>query len=202
MPPALTPRVPAAADVVVDGNLNTVVAGGALFLGAHSSVAPRRPQEHLKPILEKFCFTPHVESGCLAGNTALQEELQLCRGEACTHHLRPRVLLPGPVPVSGSWELVASPSAPSQPLFPVEPKPAPSGPPGLAPAHSRSLQRGQAWPLLPVPPASCPQGQPPAEPVGGGRGRELGDAARDIRAPNPPSGAHASGRGPEADPGA
>uniref|UniRef100_A0A8D0N571 Fatty acid synthase n=1 Tax=Sus scrofa TaxID=9823 RepID=A0A8D0N571_PIG len=71
-----------AADVVVDRNLNTVVAGGALFLGAHSSVAPRRPQEHLKPILEKFCFTPHVESGCLAGNTALQEELQLCRGLA------------------------------------------------------------------------------------------------------------------------
>uniref|UniRef100_A0A8D1BP89 Fatty acid synthase n=1 Tax=Sus scrofa TaxID=9823 RepID=A0A8D1BP89_PIG len=71
-----------AADVVVDRNLNIVVAGGALFLGAHSSVAPRRPQEHLKPILEKFCFTPHVESGCLAGNTALQEELQLCRGLA------------------------------------------------------------------------------------------------------------------------
>uniref|UniRef100_A0A8C3WD43 Fatty acid synthase n=1 Tax=Catagonus wagneri TaxID=51154 RepID=A0A8C3WD43_9CETA len=70
------------ADVVVDRSLNSVVAGGALILGAHSSLAPRRHQEQLKPTLEKFCFTPYVEDGCLAGSMALQEELQLCVGLA------------------------------------------------------------------------------------------------------------------------
>nr|4PIV_A Chain A, Fatty acid synthase [Homo sapiens]4PIV_B Chain B, Fatty acid synthase [Homo sapiens] len=32
------------------------------------------------PILEKFCFTPHTEEGCLSERAALQEELQLCKG--------------------------------------------------------------------------------------------------------------------------
>ncbi|KAI5764340.1 FASN protein [Gulo gulo luscus] len=70
------------ADVVVSSCLNSTVAGGALISGLHASVAPRRQQEQLAPILEKFCFTPHVEGGLLAGDTTLQEELQLCRGLA------------------------------------------------------------------------------------------------------------------------
>ncbi|XP_032285376.1 fatty acid synthase [Phoca vitulina] len=70
------------ADVVVSSCLNHMVAGGALISGLHTSVAPRRQQEQLAPILEKFCFTPYVEGGLLAGNAALQDELQLCRGLA------------------------------------------------------------------------------------------------------------------------
>ena len=54
------------------------MAGGVYISRIHTSVAPRHQQEQLVPILEKFCFTPHVETGCLAGNLALQEELQLC----------------------------------------------------------------------------------------------------------------------------
>ncbi|XP_059765124.1 fatty acid synthase [Balaenoptera ricei] len=70
------------ADVVVNRCLNSIVAGSVHISRLHASVAPRRQQEQLAPILEKFCFTPHVESGCLAGSLALQEELQLCRGLA------------------------------------------------------------------------------------------------------------------------
>uniref|UniRef100_A0A452SJH0 Fatty acid synthase n=1 Tax=Ursus americanus TaxID=9643 RepID=A0A452SJH0_URSAM len=70
------------ADVVVSSCLNSTAAGGVLISGLHASVAPRRQQEQLAPSLEKFCFTPHVEGGLLAGNAALQEELQLCRGLA------------------------------------------------------------------------------------------------------------------------
>lgn len=66
----------------VSSCLNSTVAGGALILGLHASVAPRRQQEQHAPILEKFSFTPYMEGGVLAGNAALQEELQLCRGEA------------------------------------------------------------------------------------------------------------------------
>ncbi|KAK2504120.1 hypothetical protein MC885_011188 [Smutsia gigantea] len=71
-----------AADVVVDRCLSCMVAGGVRFSWIHTSAAPRRQQEQLAPILEKFCFTPHMEDGCLAGSSALQEELQLCRGLA------------------------------------------------------------------------------------------------------------------------
>ncbi|XP_058417917.1 fatty acid synthase isoform X1 [Diceros bicornis minor] len=71
-----------AADVVVDSCLSRTLAGGAIVSRVHTSVAPRRQQEQLTPILEKFCFTPHVEGACLAGSAALQEELQLCRGLA------------------------------------------------------------------------------------------------------------------------
>ncbi|KAF5912949.1 hypothetical protein HPG69_012638 [Diceros bicornis minor] len=74
--------VPTAADVVVDSCLSRTLAGGAIVSRVHTSVAPRRQQEQLTPILEKFCFTPHVEGACLAGSAALQEELQLCRGLA------------------------------------------------------------------------------------------------------------------------
>ncbi|KAL0595770.1 Fatty acid synthase [Plecturocebus cupreus] len=68
------------ADVVVSRCLKTTVAGGVHLSQLHASVAPRRQQEHHTPILEKFCFTPHVEDGCLSGNAALKEELQLCKG--------------------------------------------------------------------------------------------------------------------------
>ncbi|XP_054986055.1 fatty acid synthase [Sorex araneus] len=70
------------ADVLVDNCLGTTVAGGVLISRLHASPAPRRQQEQLAPVLEKFLFTPHVEDGCLAGSTALQEELQHCRGLA------------------------------------------------------------------------------------------------------------------------
>lgn len=68
------------ADVMVDSVLDCTVAGGVLFSRVHTSVAPRRPQDQLIPILEKFCFSPYVEDGCLTGNTALEEQLQLCKG--------------------------------------------------------------------------------------------------------------------------
>uniref|UniRef100_A0AAN0MN29 Fatty acid synthase n=1 Tax=Bubalus bubalis TaxID=89462 RepID=A0AAN0MN29_BUBBU len=70
------------ADVVINRCLDATVAGGVYISRIHTSVAPRHQQEQLVPILEKFCFTPHVETGCLAGNLALQEELQLCVGLA------------------------------------------------------------------------------------------------------------------------
>lgn len=70
------------ADVVVDRCLSCTVAGGARISWLHTSVAPRRQQEQVAPVLEKLCFTPHMEDGCLAGSSALQEELQLCRGLA------------------------------------------------------------------------------------------------------------------------
>ncbi|XP_012511898.1 PREDICTED: fatty acid synthase [Propithecus coquereli] len=71
-----------AVDVVVNSCLNSMVAGGAHIMGLHASAAPRRQQEQLAPTVEKFCFTPHVEDGCLSASTALQEELQLCKGLA------------------------------------------------------------------------------------------------------------------------
>ncbi|XP_036124153.1 fatty acid synthase [Molossus molossus] len=69
-------------DVTVSSCLNSAVAGGVLMSRQHSSAAPRRQQDQLAPVLEKFCFTPHVEGRCLAGNAALEEELQLCCGLA------------------------------------------------------------------------------------------------------------------------
>lgn len=73
--------VPAAVGVVVDRCLNSTAAGGVLISRVHTSVAPRK-QEQLVPTLEKFCFTPHVEDGCLADSADLQEQLLLCKGEA------------------------------------------------------------------------------------------------------------------------
>ncbi|XP_039332582.1 fatty acid synthase [Saimiri boliviensis] len=67
------------ADVVVSRCLKTTVAGGVRLFLLHASAAPRR-QEQQAPVLEKFCFTPHVEDECLSGNAALKEELQLCKG--------------------------------------------------------------------------------------------------------------------------
>lgn len=80
--PALTQPFSAAVNVLVNSCLNSTVAGGVLISGLHASMAPRRQQEQFAPILEKFCFTPHTEEGLLAGDAALQEGLQLCRGEA------------------------------------------------------------------------------------------------------------------------
>uniref|UniRef100_A0ABI7YC33 Fatty acid synthase n=1 Tax=Felis catus TaxID=9685 RepID=A0ABI7YC33_FELCA len=71
-----------AVNVLVNRCLNSTVAGGVLVSGLHASMAPRRQQEQFAPILEKFCFTPHTEEGLLAGDAALQEGLQLCRGLA------------------------------------------------------------------------------------------------------------------------
>lgn len=67
--------------VVTSSALNITTAGGVVLSGLHGAAAPRR-QEPQAPILEKFCFTPHVEVGCLADSVALQEELQLCSGLA------------------------------------------------------------------------------------------------------------------------
>lgn len=99
---------PAVADVVVSSCLNHMVAGGALISGLHTSVAPRRQQEQLAPILEKFCFTPYVEGGLLAGNAALQDELQLCRGEA-------QPLPCAPASIGGLWQKGVS-QLPTQPF--------------------------------------------------------------------------------------
>lgn len=120
--PTLTQHVPAVADVVVNRYLNSIVAGSVHISRLHASVAPRRQQEQLAPVLEKFCFTLHVESGCLAGSLALQEELQLCRGEACAHPLHPGVQLPVPVPSLAKGSSSPPLIAPSQPLLHVEPK--------------------------------------------------------------------------------
>ncbi|XP_037013862.2 fatty acid synthase [Artibeus jamaicensis] len=70
-----------AVDVVVSRCLNSTAAGGVLISRVHTTAAPRK-QEQLVPTLEKFCFTPHVEEGCLAGSAALQKQLLLCKGLA------------------------------------------------------------------------------------------------------------------------
>ncbi|XP_042639485.1 fatty acid synthase [Orycteropus afer afer] len=73
-----------AAAVVVNSYLRSVAAGGAVISRLHSSLAPRRQQEQLTPVLEKFCFTPHLETECLADSEALRAELRLCTGLAQT----------------------------------------------------------------------------------------------------------------------
>ncbi|XP_036924219.1 fatty acid synthase [Sturnira hondurensis] len=70
-----------AVNVVVSRCLNSTAAGGVLISRVHTTSAPRK-QEQLSPTLENFCFTPHVEEGCLAGSVALQKQLQLCKGLA------------------------------------------------------------------------------------------------------------------------
>ncbi|XP_074080916.1 fatty acid synthase [Macrotis lagotis] len=67
-------------DVWVDSCLSNTMAGGVLITRLHASVAPRKQQEHHMPILEKFCFVPHLESDCLSDNAKLQGELQQCKG--------------------------------------------------------------------------------------------------------------------------
>lgn len=74
--------VPTVVSLTWDRCLNRMVAGAVLLSGVQTTGAMRRPQAQLTPVLEKMCFTPHMEGGCLAGSPALEEELQLCRGEA------------------------------------------------------------------------------------------------------------------------
>lgn len=85
--PAVLMVCPAVADVVVNRPLNTMVAGGVRIMQLHTTAAPRRQHEQLTPILEKFCFTPHLETGCLSQSTELQEELELCKGEPQGPHV-------------------------------------------------------------------------------------------------------------------
>lgn len=73
---------PQVADVLVDNCLDTTMAGGVLIMQMHASVAPRKQEQALAPVLEKYLFTPHMEDNCLATSTSLQEELQHCRGLA------------------------------------------------------------------------------------------------------------------------
>ncbi|VTJ57756.1 Hypothetical predicted protein [Marmota monax] len=81
------------ADMVVDHHLKTVVAGGVHIMQLHTTAAPRRQHEQLTPILEKFCFSPHLETGCLSQRAELQEEMQLCKGLA--QALQARAAQPG-----------------------------------------------------------------------------------------------------------
>ncbi|XP_003464876.2 fatty acid synthase [Cavia porcellus] len=67
---------------VVSSAVNRIVAGGVYILQLHTTSAPRRQQESMVPTLEKFCFTPHLEAGCLSQSETLQGELQLCKGLA------------------------------------------------------------------------------------------------------------------------
>ncbi|XP_075418526.1 fatty acid synthase isoform X2 [Tenrec ecaudatus] len=94
-------RDDARADVVVNNCLGSTSAGGAVILRLHSSEAPRRQQEQLAPVLEKFCFTPYLEAECLAHNTALQAELRLCTGlvkalQSKTAQQGLKMVVPGP----------------------------------------------------------------------------------------------------------
>ncbi|XP_006869546.1 PREDICTED: fatty acid synthase [Chrysochloris asiatica] len=73
-----------AADVVVNSCLGSTSAGSVLISRLHATVAPRRQQEQLNPVLEKFCFSPYLESECLADSEVLRAELQLCAGLAKT----------------------------------------------------------------------------------------------------------------------
>lgn len=66
-------------DAFVDRCLDTITAGAVQISGLHASVAPRR-QEQTLPTLEKFCFVPYVESGCLSSNIQLQSSFEKCKG--------------------------------------------------------------------------------------------------------------------------
>nr|XP_045015104.1 fatty acid synthase-like isoform X2 [Jaculus jaculus]XP_045015105.1 fatty acid synthase-like isoform X2 [Jaculus jaculus] len=69
-------------DVTTNLALGCTVAGGVRISQLHVTAVPRRQQEHLVPTLEKFSFTPYMETGCLSEDATLQEELQLCQGLA------------------------------------------------------------------------------------------------------------------------
>ncbi|KAM3843635.1 fatty acid synthase [Vipera latastei] len=66
-------------DVAVDRCLDTITGGAVQISGLHSTTAPRRQQEQIPPILEKFCFVPYVESGCLASDAKLQSSFEHCK---------------------------------------------------------------------------------------------------------------------------
>uniref|UniRef100_T1E5R8 Fatty acid synthase n=1 Tax=Crotalus horridus TaxID=35024 RepID=T1E5R8_CROHD len=66
-------------DVAVDRCLDTITGGAVQISGLHSSTAPRRQQEQIPPILEKFCFVPYDESGCLSSDAKLQSSFEHCK---------------------------------------------------------------------------------------------------------------------------
>ncbi|XP_070596224.1 fatty acid synthase [Erythrolamprus reginae] len=66
-------------DVAVDRCLDTITGGAVQISGLHSSTAPRRQQEQTPPILEKFCFVPYDESGCLSSDAKLQSSFEHCK---------------------------------------------------------------------------------------------------------------------------
>lgn len=74
-------RVSIAADVTTSRCLGITVSGGIHISRLQTTATSRRQQEQLVPTLEKFVFTPHMEAECLSESTALQKELQLCKGE-------------------------------------------------------------------------------------------------------------------------
>ncbi|NXO90855.1 FAS synthase, partial [Certhia brachydactyla] len=69
-----------AIEVVVDHCLDSLKAGGVQLNGLHATVAPRRQQEQIPPTLEKFCFVPYTESGCLSSCVHLHAYLERCKG--------------------------------------------------------------------------------------------------------------------------
>ncbi|XP_007434239.1 fatty acid synthase [Python bivittatus] len=66
-------------DAAVDHCLDTITGGAVQISGLHSSTAPRRQQEQTPPILEKFCFVPYVESGCLSADAKLCSSFEHCK---------------------------------------------------------------------------------------------------------------------------
>nr|XP_028572050.1 fatty acid synthase [Podarcis muralis] len=66
-------------DAVVDRCFDTITAGAVQISGLHASVAPRRQQEQTPPTLEKFCFVPYVENGCLSSNAQLHSSFDHCK---------------------------------------------------------------------------------------------------------------------------
>lgn len=69
------------ADVTTSRCLGTTVSGGVHISRLQTTATSRRQQEQLVPTLEKFVFTPHVETEYLSESATLQKELQLCQGE-------------------------------------------------------------------------------------------------------------------------
>nr|AAC50259.1 encodes region of fatty acid synthase activity; FAS; multifunctional protein [Homo sapiens] len=104
------------ADVVVSRWPRVTVAGGVHISGLHTESAPRRHEEQQVPILEKFCFTPHTEEGCLSEHAALEEELQLCKG--LVEALETKVTQQGLKMVVPDWTGPRSPRDPSQQELP------------------------------------------------------------------------------------
>ncbi|KAG8129130.1 hypothetical protein E2320_015873, partial [Naja naja] len=66
-------------DVAVDRCLDTITGGAVQISGLHSSTAPRRQQEQIPPILEKFCFVPYDENDCLSSDAKLQSSFEHCK---------------------------------------------------------------------------------------------------------------------------
>lgn len=69
------------ADVTTSRCLGITVSGGVHISRLQTTATSRRQQEQLVPTLEKFVFTPHMETECLSESATLQKELQLCQGE-------------------------------------------------------------------------------------------------------------------------